>query len=194
MARVIRYEGMSRSSTRAGKIYVLRNEHMRDLIVKVGKTLKSSEDRAKELNKATGVAGKFQVLFEENVVDIDYAERLIHEQLAAYRLEPNREFFRLPYKIAIRTVFDVCTEINKDLAAKVRMVRLLLNGQSSAAKLKELLSPHLGGKVQVAVYYENKGATCEILLGDEWRIVFSPLLILVLQTWLGADNLLIVKG
>ena len=103
---------------------MLRNEHMRDLIVKVGKTLITTEDRAKELNKATGVAGKFQVLFEENVVDIDSAEHLVHEQLAAYRLEPNREFFRLPYKIAIRTVFDVCTEINKNLAAEVTMVRL----------------------------------------------------------------------
>ena len=124
MNRTVKHASTSRPAIRAGRIYVLRNEHMRDLIVKVGKTLRTTEDRAKELNKATGVAGKFQVLFEENVVDIDSAEHLVHEQLAAYRLEPNREFFRLPYKIAIRTVFDVCTEINKNLAAEVTMVRL----------------------------------------------------------------------
>jgi hypothetical protein len=89
-----------RKARQAGKIYVLRNEHMRELLVKVGKTLRDSEERARELTKATGVPGKFNVLFQEDVCDVDYAESLVHARLASFRLQPNREFFQVPYELA----------------------------------------------------------------------------------------------
>lgn len=181
---------MTRQLIRAGKIYVLRNEHMRELMVKVGKTLRTSEERARELDKATGVAGTFEVMFEEDVADVDYAERLVHERLASYRLQPNREFFRVPYKLAIRAVFDTCTEVNKDLAAKITRVRILLDGTADGRRLQELLSPHRGGNVKVVVYYENEEAACEVDLGDQWRVVFSPTLVWELQTWLGTEGVL----
>jgi hypothetical protein len=182
------------SKIKAGKIYVLRNEHMRDLIVKVGKTINTSENRAKEITNATGVVGKFQVLFEEQVIDVDYAERLVHERLSNYRLEPNREFFRLPYKIAIRAVFDVCSEVNKGVAAKVKMIRLNLGAKSRAGDLRSMLESHRGGDVMVALVYEDKKSACEIVLGDEWKIAFSPQLVTELQSWIGAQNVLVVKG
>jgi hypothetical protein len=143
----------------AGGIYVLRNENMKELLVKVGKTLRPAEKRAAELAKATGVVGKFHVLFQEPVVDIDYAEQLVHERLKAYRLEANREFFQVPYELAIRTVFDTCREVNKNLPpAPIVRVRIGLNGQVNARRLQEVLAPHRGGDVQVLVVFENANA------------------------------------
>jgi hypothetical protein len=56
---------------------------------------------------ATGVPGPFEVLYEEDVFDIDLAEKLAHEALDGFRANPFREFFRLPLKIAVREVASI---------------------------------------------------------------------------------------
>lgn len=182
---------------RAGKIYVLRNEHLRDLLVKVGKTLRDSEERARELTRATGVPGKYNVLFQEYVCDVDYAERLVHDRLAPFRLQPNREFFQVPYELAIRTVISTCAQVNreKDISksANIKRIRLLLGGSQDALRLKDLLAPFRGrpgSRVQVVVSYETHEAACEVALGDAWRVVLDRHLVEALQAWLGKDGVL----
>jgi hypothetical protein len=187
-----------RKVQQAGRIYVLRNEHMRDLLVKVGKTIRGSEERARELTKATGVAGKFNVLFQEQVCDVHHAERLVHERLAAFRLQPNREFFQVPYELAIRTVISTCAQVNRERdisrSANIRHVRLLLGAGHDAQRLKALLAPFRRGrgrKVQVVVSYrDERGAASDVLLGNDWRVVLSPFLVADLQDWLGKDAVL----
>lgn len=93
----------------AGFIYILINACIPGA-VKIGKTTRSPEDRAKEVSQGTGVPTPYVVALEEDVLDCDAAEREIHLRLAEYRISEDREFFRLPLKEAIKEVQKVAEE------------------------------------------------------------------------------------
>src|SRR6266446_3877164 len=82
-----------------GNIYILFNPGLKNL-VKIGKTRRSPDERADELS-STGVPHRFVVVYEHGVSDCDKAEQEIHEALVKYRINKNREFFRLSVKEAI---------------------------------------------------------------------------------------------
>ena len=178
---------------RPGLIYVLRNEHMQHL-VKIGKTTRTAEGRARELARPTGVAGKFEVLLDEYVADVDAAERLVHARLSKYRIQSNREFFDAPCPLALRTAFATCAEVNRDVSGRVTRIRILFNGRTDVGRLKDLLAHYRGGEVLVVVHYLHGSAKCEITLGSEWGVVFSLQLAADLQEWLGSDAVLFVRG
>ena len=64
--------------------------------------------------------------------------------------------------------------------------------KSSAQKLKELLGPYRNGPCPVCVVYHNRSASCEIELGDEWRISLNDNLLQSLSAWLSEPNVTIV--
>lgn len=88
-----------------GFIYILVNPSYGKLI-KIGKTTKDPEDRAKELSAATGVPTPFYVAYYEAVSDCDGAERFVHASLQqkGFRLSESKEFFDAPLKEAILVV------------------------------------------------------------------------------------------
>ena len=71
-------------------------------------------------------------------------------------------------------------------------MRLTCNGQSSAQKLKELLAPYRNGSCVVTLVYYNQRASCEIELGDAWRVNLSNNLLQSLGAWLSEDNVKVV--
>ena len=82
----------------SGWVYVLSNECMPG-IYKIGMTTTDPEMRAKEISQATGVPTPFTVVrayFSENPRE---DELIIHEELADYRFNPNREFFKCPLAV-----------------------------------------------------------------------------------------------
>ncbi|MBS1494175.1 MAG: GIY-YIG nuclease family protein [Bacteroidetes bacterium] len=85
-----------------GYIYILINPTLNGL-VKIGKTSKTSEERAKELSSATGVPTQFMVAYDEFFEDIDLAENHVHEVLKnmGHHVFPNKEFFDIALKDAI---------------------------------------------------------------------------------------------
>jgi T5orf172 domain len=83
---------------RPGNVYIIHNDAMPGL-VKVGRTTKTSEERARTL-RTTGVPGSFLVLWDEYVSDAPLVERLVHDQLKADRYSREREFFRVAPKTA----------------------------------------------------------------------------------------------
>lgn len=95
-------------------IYILINPSIGGLL-KIGRTSRSPEERAKELSASTGVPTPFIVAYEEQVVNSMIAEKLIHEQIAAigYRINDAREFFSMPLKKAISVVAIVCGQLNR---------------------------------------------------------------------------------
>jgi hypothetical protein len=93
-----------------GYIYVAINESYKGL-VKIGKSSRLPEERAKELSRPTGVPTRFHVAYQEYVSDCDLAEKLIHRRLAEHRVNRGREFFELPLKEAIKVVAEVAAEI-----------------------------------------------------------------------------------
>lgn len=86
-----------------GFVYILLNPAFPNTI-KIGKTNRSSESRAKELSRATGVPSDFIVLFDVLVSDNTEVERLLHAKFSDYRVQSRKEFFSIPPKLAIETL------------------------------------------------------------------------------------------
>jgi len=76
-----------------GYVYVMTNPAMPGL-VKIGYTTGLPADRARELSAASGVPVPFFVEFSIEVDEPFMLEALVHDQLAGFRLNPSREFFR----------------------------------------------------------------------------------------------------
>src|SRR5438094_8686149 len=80
-----------------GFIYALINSSVPGL-VKIGRTDRDPELRARELSAHTGVAAPFVVAFQRQVNDSEAAERFIHAFLESkgLRVSADREFFHAP--------------------------------------------------------------------------------------------------
>ena len=118
-------------------------------------------------------------MYEEDVADCAVAEKLIHDALEHYRVNPNREFFQLPIKEAVRTVFEVCLRVNSTLIKEKSRLAIWMNqgNRESATELKELLSPLKGGDTSVYLMYRNESAEMHIRLSDSYLIQCSPALL-----------------
>lgn len=92
----------------AGWIYVLSSRELPDLL-KVGMTTRSVEERAREINAATGVAVPFGVRRCWCVSDPAAAEKVAHERLSSWRVRGDREFFRADF-------FRAATEVHAALS------------------------------------------------------------------------------
>ncbi len=90
-----------------GYIYVMRSAAHDVDIFKIGMTKRSSQIRADELSRTTGVPDKFLVVNEWKVKDRRLAEKIIHEKLDKYRVSSNREFFRAEAKIIFHSILEV---------------------------------------------------------------------------------------
>jgi hypothetical protein len=86
--------------TKKGYVYILVNPTFSGF-VKIGKTTKNPEIRARELSAGTGVPAPYAVVWDEFVTDCDHVEKLLHEHLAHTRSRNDREFFAIPLKKAI---------------------------------------------------------------------------------------------
>jgi hypothetical protein len=159
-----------------GRIYILRNPMHKDALVKIGYTQTASEERSLQLSKATGVPYPFEVMYEEDVADCALAERLIHDALSNYRVNPNREFFQLPIKRAVRVVFEVCLKVNSALIKEKCRLSIWLNqgGLQAASELKDLLFPLRGGDTCVYLTYRNDNAEMQLRLSDSYLVHCSP--------------------
>ena len=73
-------------------IYVLVNVSMHGM-VKVGMTTNTVEERAKEINSATGVPTPWIPVFKFKCYGSRYLEKEVHDYLHQYRVANNREMF-----------------------------------------------------------------------------------------------------
>lgn len=80
------------------------NPAMRGL-VKIGLTKRTSKARAKDL-RSTSVPDDFIVVYDELVTDCELVERRVHQRFADYRYQPDREFFQIPVRDAIRGLME----------------------------------------------------------------------------------------
>lgn len=88
-----------------GFVYVLANSAMPDMI-KIGKTTRSTSERAEELSKATGLPTPFIVVYEQLFEDCNEAEEFVHTHLEkkGHRVSANREFFNCPVSVAVKAI------------------------------------------------------------------------------------------
>lgn len=76
-----------------GWIYVLSNKWMPG-IYKIGYSDRTVEDRIREISGGTGVPGAFEKALSFEVADGQAVEARVHKELASYRIDKNREFFK----------------------------------------------------------------------------------------------------
>lgn len=95
-----------------GWVYVLSNKSMPD-IYKVGLTTTHPKKRAKELSSSTGVPEEFEIVRAFISENPSKDEAAIHKELARYRVNQGREFFRCPLK----KILSVCERVIPDGSA-----------------------------------------------------------------------------
>lgn len=89
---------------RAGWVYILQNPALAENYLKIGRTTRLPEERARELSASTGVPVPFEVAYSERVNNCFRVEREVHELLRQYRVNDSREFFNVPVDIAISVI------------------------------------------------------------------------------------------
>jgi len=101
-----------------GYLYVLANSAMPNL-VKIGKTTRTPEVRAKELSDVTGVPSQFIIVYEQLFEDCSAAESFVHTflELRGYRVSDNREFFSAPVNEVVKAIALAPGSIDKDLVS-----------------------------------------------------------------------------
>lgn len=97
-----------------GHIYILVNPSIVGR-VKIGKTTRDPDLRAKELSQATGVATPFYVAFSIEVDDCHTAEEYVYAVLDwnGFKRTPNREFFEIPLRKAIEVLMTAETALKE---------------------------------------------------------------------------------
>ncbi|PWT70531.1 MAG: DNA polymerase III subunit alpha [Proteobacteria bacterium] len=124
----------------------------------------------------------FNELFES-------ARTLLREdQLLIVEGRPQHDDFTGGIRIAAEKVYDLRAAREKF----ARGIRLTCNGQSTGARLRELLSPYRDGACPVSIIYNNHTAECCIELGADWRVKPDDGLIQSLRAWLSAENVEVV--
>ena len=95
----------------AESVYVLINASIPGQL-KIGRTTRDVEERARELSAHTGVPTPFVVAFTCEVKNSSFIESEIHKrlQLMGYRTSNNREFFAVPLKNAIEIIQEIVGE------------------------------------------------------------------------------------
>lgn len=99
--------------TDRGYVYILTNESFPNYL-KIGKTNRKPEDRARELSVLTGVPTPYKVAFSILVGKCGLAESNAHKKLSANRVSNNREFFSIALSDAIRIIETIVFEIDQD--------------------------------------------------------------------------------
>ncbi|TAN56055.1 MAG: hypothetical protein EPN19_01650 [Betaproteobacteria bacterium] len=95
----------------------------------------------------------------------------------------------------VRMIADELLDLAAVRARYAAKLRIAMNGQADAQRLKELLTPYLaadGPACAVVVHYENGDASCDVALGATWRVRPDDRLISELQAWLAPDNVQVV--
>ena len=115
-----------------GYVYVMINPSYGEDVVKIGKTTKEPEERAKELSAATGVATPFIVVYKRLFRNCHYAEKLVHHILEekGCRVNTNREFFFISISDAINIILEIPDEQGYDICEP-------FEGEDSNADLAE---------------------------------------------------------
>jgi DNA polymerase-3 subunit alpha len=89
-----------------------------------------------------------------------------------------------------------------DLAAArsqfAKSMRLSINGEASSkgkaavSHLRDLLTPYRNGTCPVCVCYHNGAVSCEMRLGEDWRVRLDDTLVQSLQEWLRPENVQLI--
>lgn len=140
-----------------GYVYLLSNACMSHL-VKVGFTERNVESRIQELNSTTSIAKPFEIEAYFLHINPRAIEQEIHSRLSDYRVNNNREFFKLTAQKALAIMKETIGYdpefIGEDLLMLEHSTRSLNMGHSSNSNLL------LGGIFVNNLPKHGRSATC----------------------------------
>ena len=85
----------------------------------------------------------------------------------------------------MRVTAEQLFDLTKARDEYARELRLSFNGQADAARLAQMIKPHMPGRCAVRITYRNRDALCEMEIGSA---KISEALLSSLTQWLNADN------
>jgi len=132
-------------------------------------------------------SGRQDVAVYSEMIDA-HRDLLREDQLLIVEGKVSKDDYSGGFRIAVDKLMDLT-------AARTRFaktMRLSCNGTSNAAELKELLTPYRNGGCLVRIAYRNAGATCEMELGDGWRVQLHDNLLKNLKERLCEENVQVV--
>jgi len=162
---------------RAGYVYVLINPAMKD-IVKIGRTINKSEERAAEISRGSGVPTAWRVAYEEFVDDCFEVEKRLHERFAKHRYHQDRECFWMPLKdtikglrdeVARRNIYDLLPEIREYYKTEVKqsIASIRLSRRESALWVEITEIDHSGRFTQNSLKLTAKNGDGQDLFSPE---------------------------
>ena len=87
----------------SGWVYILSTRE-NPTILKIGMTTRSVSQRVKEINSATGVLFPLSARAVYRVKNAKKAEASIFKELEEYRIRKDREFFKIPFGVAVENI------------------------------------------------------------------------------------------
>ncbi len=90
-----------------------------------------------------------------------------------------------PFSGGMRVTAEQLFDLAKARDQYARELKLSFNGQADAARLAQMIKPHMPGSCAVRIAYRNHDALCEMEIGSA---KISDALLASLTQWLSADN------
>jgi DNA polymerase-3 subunit alpha len=137
------------------------------------------------------------------IVTLDDGSAQVEVTVYSETYEANRTLFREDEFLAVqgkvsedrfsgglRITADKVMDIAATRASFVKALRLSMNGQADAARLRELIQPfqQIEASCPIVVQYMKNGVLGELRLSDEWRVRADDNLRARLSEWLSPDN------
>jgi len=116
-----------------------------------------------------------------------HRDRIKEDALLLVQGKVQRDEFSAGLRVVAEELLDLAA-MRKRYAAKLR---LDIDGQADARRLMETLAPYRSveeGACQVLVHYENAAASCDVVLGEAWRVRPDERLISELSAWLAPEH------
>ncbi len=88
----------------------------------------------------------------------------------------------------LRVVADKLMTLAEARGRFARALKLSMNGEANAEKLRLLLARYRTGPCPVRLRYRNSEAECELPLGEAWRVRLEEELLTELRDWLTPNN------
>jgi DNA polymerase-3 subunit alpha len=133
----------------------------------------------------------FNELFEK------HRDKLKEDRLVVVQGKVQRDEFIGGLRVTADDLLDLAS-LRARFGARLRIE---LNGGTNRARdpkrLMDLLAPYRAageGACPVLVHYENEGASCDVALGDAWRVRPDDLLLGELTAWLSAEAVQFLYG
>ncbi len=120
-----------------------------------------------------------------------HREKLKEDALLIVQGKVQRDEFSGGFRVTAEDLLDL-ESVRERFAARLR---LDMNGQADARRLVELLSPYRGAGdagCSVFVHYANGSASCDVALGEAWRVRLDAELLEQLSRWLAPENVNVV--